>query len=112
MAELAIERTIESAHGEKIHGHSFKINVTFSGKIENNMVANIDFHDVSKQVNLVLDKLDKTYIDNVIDMGRATVENIAIYIIKKLQNISGLDSVTVWEGANKYVKVYAREVIK
>ena len=111
MAELAIERYIESAHGTtKIHGHSFKINVTFSGSIENNMVAGIDFHDAKKQVNSVLDILDKKYLNDIDGMGRATVENVAIYIIKNLKDLKGLESVTVWEGMDKYAKIYANEI--
>ena len=110
MAELAVERVIDSAHGEKIHGHSFKVNVAFSGKVENNMVAGIDFHDAIRQVNNVLDILDKVYLDNVDGMGRATVENIAIFIIRRLSGIQGLNSVTVWEGLTRYAKIYANEV--
>ena len=111
MAELAIERYIESAHGTtKIHGHNFKINVTFTGAIKNNMVAGIDFHDAKKQENEVLDTLDKKYLNDIEGMGRATVENIAIYIIKHLNHLSGLESVTVWEGMDKYTKIYANEV--
>lgn len=95
MAELAVERVINSAHGRKIHGHSFKINVTFSGPVEDNMVSGIDFHDAIDKVNAVLDTIDKKYLNDIDGMGRATVENIAIYIIKHLKNINGLHSVTV-----------------
>lgn len=110
MAELAVERVIDSAHGRKIHGHSFKINVTFSGPVENNMVSGIDFHDAIDKVNLVLDTIDKKYLNDVEGMGRATVENIAIYIIKHLKEINGLYAVAVWEGLDRYAKIYAEEV--
>lgn len=110
MAELAVERVIDSAHGKKIHGHSFRVNVTFSGPVENDMVSGIDFHDAIDRVNEVLDKLDKKYLNDVEGMGRATVENIAIYIIRQLAKIDGLYSVTVWEGQDRYAKIYASEV--
>lgn len=110
MAELAIEKELNSAHGRKIHGHSFKVNVTFVGSVENEMVSGIDFHDVIDQVNEVLKPLDKVYLNDVEGMGRATVESIAIYIIKKLKGISSLDSVTVWEGTDRYAKIYSNEV--
>ncbi len=110
MAELAIERELNSAHGRKIHGHTFKVNVTFKGPVENEMVSGIDFHDAIDQVNEVLNPLDKIYLNDIEGMGRATVENIAIYIIKKLKGISALDSVTVWEGADRYAKIYSDEV--
>ena len=110
MAELAIERVLNSAHGRKIHGHSFKINVTFKGNVINEMVSGLDFHDAIKEVNKVLDPIDKVYLNDINEMGRATVENISIYIIKHLRHISALDSVTVWEGNDRYVKIYANEV--
>ncbi len=110
MAELAVERVIDCAHGEKIHGHSFKVNVTFSGPVENDMVAGIDFHDAIKKVNNVLDVIDKKYLNDIDDMGRATVENVAIYIIKKLAGIQGLHAITVWEGLDRYAKIYVNEV--
>lgn len=110
MAELAVERVIDSAHGRKIHGHSFKINVSFNGPVENDMVSGIDFHDAIDQVNAVLDMIDKKYLNDVEGMGRATVENIAVYIIRHLKSVSGLHSVTVWEGLDRYAKIYASEV--
>lgn len=110
MAELAVERTIESAHGRKIHGHSFKINVTFTGSIKDDMVAGIDFHNAIDQVNTVLDAIYKKYLNDIEGMGRATVENIAIYIIRHLKGVVGLNSVTVWEGKDRYAKIFACEV--
>ena len=110
MAELAVERVINSAHGRKIHGHSFKINVSFNGPVENDMVSGIDFHDAIDQVNAVLDVIDKKYLNDIDGMGRATVENIAVYIIRHLKSVGGLHSVTVWEGLDRYAKIYASEV--
>lgn len=110
MAELAIEKELNSAHGRKIHGHTFKVNVTFKGEVEKDMVSGIDFHDVINRVNEILIPLDKVYLNDIDGMGRATVENVAIYIIKKLKDIPSLDSVTVWEGPDRYVKIFSNEV--
>ena len=111
MGKLAVERVIDCAHGSNIHGHSFKINVTFSGPVINEMVSGIDFHNAISDVNEILDYLDKKYLNDVNGMGRATVENIAIYIIKRLKcKYDSLYSVTVWEGLTRYAKIYASEV--
>ena len=110
MAELAVERVIDSAQGRKIHGHSFKVNVTFAGTVENDMVSGIDFHDAIDKVNAVLDIIDKKYLNDIEGMGRATVENIAVYIIRHLKGIEGLYAVTVWEGLDRYAKIFANEV--
>lgn len=110
MAILGLIKQINSAHGKHIHGHTFKIEIQFEGMIKNDMVENIDFHEIEPIVNEVISKLDKVYIDDVINT-RATVENIAIYIISGLkQQVASLYSVAVWEGLDKYAKVLASEI--
>lgn len=41
---------------------------------------------------------------------RATIENIAIYILQELNTIRQLTSVIVWEGPDKYVKILKEEI--
>ena len=100
MARLGIVRTIDSAHGKKIHGHTFKIEIHFVDKLVNNPV-----------IERVIDSLDKTYLDEVLGT-RATVENIAIFIIKELKEFANLYSVMVWEGSDKYAEILKEEVIE
>ena len=109
MSRLCIIRNIDSAHGKHIHGHTFRIEINFVDKLVNNMVGNIDFHEITPKIDSVISKLDKTYIDDVIKT-RATVENIAIYIINELKDINNLYSVIVWEGSDKYVEVLMEEL--
>ena len=110
MAKLGIVRYIDSAHGRKIHGHSFKIEMVFSGPVKEEMVDGIDFHEVIPTVESVLKTIDKKYLNDIPELGRATVENIAIYIIKHLNEYKTLESVTVWEGLDKYATIFADEV--
>lgn len=109
MARLCVVRNIDSAHGKHIHGHTFKIEINFVDKLINNMVGNLDFHEINPKIDSVISKLDKTYIDDVIGV-RATVENIAIYIINELKAINNLYSVIVWEGSDKYVEILKEEL--
>ena len=109
MAKLCIIRNIDSAHGKHIHGHTFRIEINFVDKLVNNMVGNLDYHEITPKIDSVINKLDKTYIDDVIKT-RATVENIAIYIINELKDINNLYSVIVWEGSDKYVEVLMEEL--
>lgn len=109
MARLCIIRNIDSAHGKHIHGHTFKIEINFVDKLINNMVGNLDFHEINPKIDSVISKLDKTYIDDVIGT-RATVENIAIYIINELKDINNLYSVIVWEGLDKYAEILREEI--
>lgn len=109
MAKLCIIREINSAHGKKIHGHTFKIEVNFLGKVINDMVENLDFHEIEPQVDSVISKLDKVYLDEIVQ-PRATIENIAIYILRELKTIKQLSSVIVWEGPDKYVEILKEEI--
>ena len=110
MARLCIIRTIDAAHGKHVHGHTFKIEINFVDKLIDNMVGNIDFHDIIPKIDDVVKTLDKTYIDDVIKV-RATIENIAIYIINHLKDIENLHSVRVWEGLDKYAEIFKEEVL-
>lgn len=109
MARLCIIREINSAHGKHIHGHTFRIEINFIDKLVNNMVGNIDFHELNPKIDEVISKLDKTYIDDVLKV-KATIENIACYIIKELKEQKNLYSVIVYEGKNQYVEVLKDEV--
>lgn len=110
MAKLSIKKEINSAHGKKIHGHTFQFEINFECKIENNMVGNLDFNTIEPEIDKVLAKLDKVYLDDIIK-PRATIENIAIYVIKELSNIKELSSVKVWEGNNKNVEIRKGEIL-
>ena len=72
-------------------------------------VIHLEFNNITPKIDSVINKLDKTYIDDVIKT-RATVENIAIYIINELKDINNLYSVIVWEGSDKYVEVLMEEL--
>lgn len=109
MSRLCIIRNINSAHGKHIHGHTFRIEINFVDKLINNMVGNLDFHEINPKIDSAISRLDKTYIDDVIK-NRATVENIAIYIINELKSINSLYSVIVWEGSDKYAEVLKEEL--
>lgn len=109
MALLTLIKEIDSAHGNRIHGHTFKIEFEFQGKITNGMVENIDFHEIEPIIETVLSKIHKTYIDDVIKT-RGTVENISIYLIQQLKNIPSLNAISVWEGKDRFVKVYVKEL--
>lgn len=109
MAKLTIKKEINSAHGSHIHGHTFQIEFCFEAKIDNNIVGNLDFHELEPQIDQIIAKIDKVYLDDMIK-PRATIENIAIYLLKNLENKKDLYSIKVWEGKNKSVEVLKEEI--
>jgi len=50
------------------------------------MVAGVDFHEIEPFIEEKLSKFDKKYLNEIDGFGRATVENVAIYFIKLLQD--------------------------
>lgn len=109
MARLCIVKTIDSAHGRNVHGHTFRIEINFVSNLQNGMVGNLDFHVLQPKIDDVVKTLDKVYIDEVLGC-RGTIENIAIYILKALREIDALSSVIVYEGMNQYVEVFKNEL--
>ncbi len=80
--------TFEAAHSlsmsnnllnKKIHGHSFHVEISLVGKInENGMI--IDFYEFNKLVKKIKKKLDHSYLNEIKNIGEPTLENIGQYI--------------------------------
>jgi 6-pyruvoyltetrahydropterin/6-carboxytetrahydropterin synthase len=99
---------------KNIHGHSYKMIVEFEGELDKNQMV-IDYYDVEKIVNPVIEKLDHSFMVNIDDKPvleflekmnskkvvvdfLATAENICLYLlneIKKSELPSNISSVKV-----------------
>jgi len=91
---------------EKLHGHTYKLRVTFEGKADKEGMV-VDFGRIKEVVReKVLAKLDHENLNDVI--ANPSAENIAEWIWDKLKDgIDGakLYSVTVWETEGCLVEV-------
>ncbi|MDY0082740.1 MAG: 6-carboxytetrahydropterin synthase [Ignavibacteriaceae bacterium] len=89
---------------KNIHGHSYKMIVEFEGELDKNQMV-IDFYDVEKIINPLIEKLDHSFMVNVNDKPvieflekinskkvvvnfLATVENICTYILSEIKEAS------------------------
>lgn len=99
---------------KNIHGHSYKMIVEFEGELDKNQMV-IDYYDVEKIINPVIEKLDHAFMVNVNDKivleflekmnskkilvdFNSTAENICAYLlseIKKTNLPSNISSVKV-----------------
>ena len=86
---------------KNIHGHSYKMIVEFEGELDKNQMV-IDYYDVEKIINPVIDSLDHAFMVNkddklvvefleklnskkvVVDF-LATAENICNYLINEIK---------------------------
>ncbi|MHB8380620.1 MAG: 6-carboxytetrahydropterin synthase QueD [Acidimicrobiales bacterium] len=88
----------------RLHGHTYKLEVSIKGQLREEGVV-LDFDELARLVQeLVLDRLDHTLLNDIVD--NPTSERIAIFIFELLQPISPeVSSIKLWEGADSYVEV-------
>ena len=111
---------------KNIHGHSYKMIVEFEGELDEQGMV-IDFYDVEKIINPIIEKLDhafmvkdddeitlefleKLYSKKVVVNFFATVENICKYISEKIIKCNLPDNIVnvrvrVYETSEDYAEV-------
>ena len=114
---------------KNIHGHSYKMIVEFDGELDKNQMV-IDYYDIEKIINPVIEKLDHAFMVNIDDkividflekmnskkvvVGfNSTAENICNYLLSEIKkcslpsNISSV-KVRVYETQFDYAEETAR----
>lgn len=111
MFEISVEKTIACAHRlfdyngpcEALHGHNYRVQVTYAGTELDRFGMLVDFGDIKKAFNAVLDTLDHTYLNDLPPFRdlSPSAENIAAYIFHEMQRApferAQLLSISVWE---------------
>jgi 6-pyruvoyltetrahydropterin/6-carboxytetrahydropterin synthase len=110
--ELMIETKFSGAHQlrgykgkcENLHGHNWKVQVHVSAEILNDIDVAIDFHDLKRYTEEVVEQLDHGFLNEVFPFTEInpSSENIAKWIFDSLKKKIGNDNVevsavTVWE---------------
>jgi 6-pyruvoyltetrahydropterin/6-carboxytetrahydropterin synthase len=89
---------------KNIHGHSYKMIVEFEGELDKNQMV-IDYYDVEKIINPVIEKLDHSFMvtnDDIIVLEflekmnskkvvvgfNSTAENICNYLLSEIKKCS------------------------
>jgi 6-pyruvoyltetrahydropterin/6-carboxytetrahydropterin synthase len=88
----------------RMHGHTYRLEVSLTAPLNDNGVV-LDFDDLQTIVHdLVLDHLDHTFLNDVLD--NPTAERIALHILESLGACDHeITSVRLWEGSDSYVEV-------
>jgi 6-pyruvoyltetrahydropterin/6-carboxytetrahydropterin synthase len=96
-AAHTLDRSIETAASRRIHGHSYRAEVTVRGEADAKTGMVVDFGLLERMLGEARDGLDHHMLDDVADLGPATMENLAAWIWRKLTpSIQGLVKVTVF----------------
>ncbi len=79
---------------KNIHGHTYHASISIQGEPdENGMVK--DFGHINYFVEHLKYELDHEFLNNIPTLGEPTLENLCIFISKKLKNLEGLCEVSV-----------------
>jgi 6-pyruvoyltetrahydropterin/6-carboxytetrahydropterin synthase len=106
--ELTKEFRFEAAHSlpnvpaghkcARLHGHSFRIEVTVKGPVDPHTGWLMDFGDLKAKFRPLEDKLDHRFLNEVLGLENSTSENIARWIWQNLKpQVPELYSITVHE---------------
>ncbi len=81
----------------RLHGHSFRAEITLAGPLDPAFGWLMDFADVKKAIRPVRDRLDHYYLNEVPGLENPTSENIAVWLWNELSAALPLSSITVAE---------------
>ena len=80
-----LPRLPKSHKCRRLHGHSFKVEITVEGELDDKLGWVMDYADMSKAFKPIWERLDHRYINEVPGLENPTSENIAIWIWAKLK---------------------------
>ncbi|WP_222935237.1 6-carboxytetrahydropterin synthase [Pseudomonas fluorescens] len=85
-AAHTLNRGIETESSRRIHGHTYEAEVTVAGQPDANSGMLIDLGYLRSEIARVREMLDHRLLDEVEDLGPATIENLCAFIRKQLEN--------------------------
>ncbi|HLT91798.1 MAG TPA: 6-carboxytetrahydropterin synthase QueD [Woeseiaceae bacterium] len=106
--EIYREFRFEAAHSlphlpeghkcRQVHGHSYRLIVYVGGEIDPRTGWIMDYADIKRAVDPIIERLDHQNLNAIDDIGYTTVENLARWIWKQLYAaLPGLSRIEVKE---------------
>lgn len=94
-------RSIAADASRRIHGHSYKAEITLRGMPDPKSGMIMDLGLLDRILHEVQGQLDHHFLDDVADLGPATLENLTLWIWRQLDpQVPGLARVTVMREAS------------
>lgn len=88
-AAHTLERSIDTESSRRIHGHSYRAEVTVRGRPDPETGMIVDLGLLEQSMGAARDALDHRFLDEINDLGPATMENISRWIWDHLQPAVG-----------------------
>jgi 6-pyruvoyltetrahydropterin/6-carboxytetrahydropterin synthase len=96
-AAHTLERTIETTSSRRIHGHSYRAEVTIRGVPDPASGMLMDLGLLQRALDDARDALDHRFLDEINDLGPATMENLSAWIWRRLApSVPRLARVTIY----------------
>ncbi|MFY8106578.1 MAG: 6-pyruvoyl trahydropterin synthase family protein [Elstera sp.] len=100
-AAHTLERTIETESSRRIHGHTYHADIIVRGTPDPVTGMVLDLGLFARALESVRAELDHRFLDDVPNLGPATLENLCVYLWKNLApTLPGLHRVSVWRQAS------------
>lgn len=84
-AAHTLERVIETESSRRIHGHSYRAEVTLRGRPDPITGMIMDLGLFERALEEARDGLDHRFLDEINDLGPATMENLSAWIWRKVE---------------------------
>jgi 6-pyruvoyltetrahydropterin/6-carboxytetrahydropterin synthase len=112
MFEVSVEQTFAAGHAlrnykgkcENVHGHNYRVLVTLAGPQLDSIGLLVDFVEVKKLINSVVDRLDHQFLNDLapFDVINPSAENMAKYFFDEISAGLGagpvrVNEVKLWE---------------
>mgnify|MGYP001359117902 CR=1 FL=1 len=92
-----LERIVDTESSRHIHGHSYRAEVTVFGKPDTESGMLVDLGVLEAEIEEARGALDHRFLNEINDLGPATMENLCAWIWRRLsQNITNLSKVTIY----------------
>jgi 6-pyruvoyltetrahydropterin/6-carboxytetrahydropterin synthase len=96
-AAHTLMREIETEASRRIHGHSYRAEVTVRGETNPTTGMVVDLGVFRRAMEAARDGLDHRMLDDIPDLGPATLENLSVWIWRHVAtSCPGLAKVTVY----------------
>lgn len=100
-AAHTLDRSISTESSRRIHGHSYRAEVTVRGRPDPMTGMIVDLGLLEQSMEEARDALDHRFLDEINDLGPATMENLSRWIWNRLAPVVGnLHRVSVYRDSN------------
>lgn len=84
-AAHTLNRSYEAEGSRRIHGHTYEAEITLSGTPDPQTGMVIDIAQLRIEIERIRKILDHQFLDEVADLGPATLESLSFFIFNNIQ---------------------------